>query len=315
MAYTRPYRYVDRPGESPAAAPSPEQFPVRHWFDNRSSGHNIAETRPVASPPLRATAAAYEYNPSPAAAPPATTTSPLSTSPAPGTGAAMHSDYFTAWRAVSGAPLPGGGQPASHQHPQTHGGGSVRGGGGGWAGRRRIQARSASRGGRPQSATDARRYGGGVGGGGTVSGGFEAEGGSGVAQIPFSPMGPTSRDSRSASGGDGGGVNRAQSEVPGRWPDTHARNPANNFAGRGRSLSSREQDRDAVDVRHRVGEGNGSPRRSNAQRARRSLSDFLREIEEMVRAQREQVGGLADEAAAVLPLRSCCALFPDISWA
>lgn len=213
----------------------------------------------------------------------------------------MHSDFFAAWRALSGGPLPGavagsGGQPAPHQHLQTYGGGSVREGGDGWAGRRRIQARSASRGGRPQSSTDARRSGGGVGGGDSVGGGFEAERGSGATQIPFSPMGATSRDNRSAGGRDGGEGNSTLSEVPGRWPDTHARNPAHSFAGpRGRGLSSRERNRDAVGERPRVGEGNGSSRRSNTQRARRSLSDFLREIEEMVRAQREQVSGLAED--------------------
>ena len=212
----------------------------------------------------------------------------------------MHSNYFAAWRAVSGAPLVGsldseaessGGRAPPDQQLQTHGGDRVRegGGSGGWAGRRRVHARSASRGGRPQSSTDARRSGGGVGSGGGASGGFDIRGARGVSQVPLSPLDAATRDNRNAGGRDGGG-NSGLSEVPGRWHVAHVRNPVDS-ASRGRGFLSGERDRDAVDERPHMVEGNSSSRLSNAQRARRSLSDFLREIEEMVRAQREQVRG------------------------
>lgn len=310
-------RYVDRPGQHappppPAAAVSPEPFPVRHWFDNRrpNNNSNATTTQPAASStPLRAAAAAFEYNATNTAAPPAASpTRHDANATTVETGRPTHSDYIAAWRAMSGPPLLGpvdselereGQQPPPRRrfHAAAHGvgdHGTESDGGGSGGGRRRVQARSASRGGRPQSSTDARRSGGGLGrggtGGGSGSGGWSGESGGRVADVPFSPMSAGGRD----HGNGGGGGGSVLSDSPRYWHNAYSGNPAYASAWRNRGSPPGQQRsaNEMVDERPRVVEGNNMSRGGSAQRGRRSLSDFLREIEEMVRAQREQqVGG------------------------
>lgn len=224
----------------------------------------------------------------------------------------MHSDYIAAWRAMSGPPIIGPvdlefereGQPQPRRRFQAHGGDNGTESDGNGVGRRRVQARSASRGGRPQSSTDARRSGGGLGragtGGGNGSGGWSRESGGGVAGVPFSPMDASGRDHGNGGGGGGGGSS-VLSDAPRQWHNMHDGNPPNLPVWRNRGPQPGQRAHESVDERPRVDEGNTSSRGGSAQRGRRSLSDFLREIEEMVRAQREQVGGWT-RSAPVAPL-------------
>lgn len=319
------HRYVDRPGERTppppsAAAASPQPLPIRNWFDNRRPSNNPTATQPAPSPtPLRAAAAAYEYNAT-VAAPPAARLGVRDANPAAAeTRASMHSDYIAAWRAMSGPPLLGpvaaevereGQQPSSRRRFQTAHGNENNGteSDGGGAGRRRSQARSASRGGRPQSSTDARRSSGGLGrdgtGGGHSSGGWRAEGGGGVADVPFSPMSAGGRNHVSGGWGGGGSV---ISDVPRHWHSTVSGNPANGSVWRSREFPPGHRAHESAD------EGNGTPRSGSAQRGRRSLSDFLREIEEIVRAQREQqVGGRKKALADDFPSCLCHEIFLQV---
>eukprot|EP00752_Nemacystus_decipiens_P006235 g5625.t1 len=325
-------RYLDRPGEQrsppppPAAAVSPEPFPVQHWFDNRRPSNDTTAAATQLAPsstPLRATAAEYEHNPINAAAPPAARPMPSHRNPSAAAGETgapmMHSDYIAAWRAMSGPPLMGpvesesdrGGhhhQPPPSRRFQAAAAAAAHGGGdhgtesdGGGVGRRRTQARSASRAGRPQTSTDARRSGGGLldrggtggsgsgsgSGNGSGGGGWSADSGGGrVADVPFSPMGAGGRD----PGGGGAGGGGALSGVQRHWHNAYSGNPANAPAWRNRGSPPEQQQRarGVVYERSRAVEENTAPRGGGAQRGRRSLSDFLREIEEMVRAQREQ---------------------------
>lgn len=323
-------RYVDRPGERApppplAASVAPEPMAVRHWSDNRRASNNsAAATQPAASStPLRAAAAAYEYNATTAAAPPALRPSPRDANPAAGeTGARMHSDYIAAWRAMSGPPLLGPVdsevEREGHQQPPprrrfqaAHGeaGHGTESDGGG-VGRRRLQARSASRGGRPQTSADARRSGGGLGrggtGGGNGSGGWSGESGGRVADVPFSPMSTSGRDHGSGGGGRGGVV----SDVP-RWHHSYSGNPANAPVWRNRGAPPGQRAHEVVHERPRVVEGNTASRGGSAQRGRRSLSDFLREIEEMVRAQREQQVGGQPNVDSLMQQSTCCDCFGE----
>lgn len=341
MLCVRIYRYIDRPVQHALSVPQvedalpPENYPAQHWLDNRGSNSNNAaysQMAPSSSPLLRAAATTFEYNP-PAHAAAAGVSPTAAVSPGgpaaaeslPETGTPRHADYLAAWRAMSWPPLvrpvdpefPSEDQPQQPRRRYQGHGGSDNGAensGGGSAGRRRVQARSASRDGRPQSSTDARRAGGGLGGGGGGAdgggtGGWNAEGDDGVDEFPFSSVrrAPSPGHGNGGHGGSGGRNNSMPSDVPGgHWHDTHRAhaeallggNPANLPGWRGRGLPSGEHQQRheaAVDGHPRVvggsGGNNGSLRRETVavqpHRGRRSLSDFLREIEEMVRAQRE----------------------------
>lgn len=243
----------------------------------------------------------------------------------------MHSDYIAAWRAMSGPPLIGpvdselereGHQPPLRRRFQATAHGGVDHGtesdGGGGGGRRRIQARSASRGGRPQSSTDARRSGGGVGhggtGGGNGSGGWSGENGGRVADVPFSPMSPGGRDHGSGGSGRGDSV---LSDLARYWHNTNAGNPTNApvWHNRGSPPGQQRGANEIVDERPRVVDGNTASRGGSAQRGRRSLSDFLREIEEMVRAQREQQVGGRMRCSPMAPFpHPCQTLATKLRW-
>lgn len=343
------HRYIDmpirhgRPMRSGNGGLSPENFPVQHWLDNSRNRNNTAGNRPASpSSILRAAATAFEYNPS-AAVPPPVAVSPgdaITEEPVPATGTPTHFDHLATWRNMSWPvdPLESGGQPEPRRRFGGHGnenGGENSGRG---AGRRRVQARSASRGGRPQSSTDARRAGGGLvvgvtGVGDSGTGGWNPEGDGGVAYLPFSSMHGAPPAGHGNSGGGGfGGSNSNPSEAPGQyWHDMHRAhaeallggNPANlpGWGGRGLPSGERQHHETAVDERPRVVErnGNGSPRRGTASvqphRGRRSLSDFLREIEEMVRAQREEVRLRTRALPGQPSLFALCFCFVDRSGA
>lgn len=226
----------------------------------------------------------------------------------------MLSDYIAAWRAMSNPPLLGPVdselEREGHQPPPppdrrfqaaAYGGDPGTESDGGRVVRRRgIQARSASRGGRPQSSTEARRSGGGIGrggtGGGNGSSGWSGESGGRVADVPFSPMNSSGRDhgGGSSGGAGGGGGGSVLSDVPRHWHNTlSGNNPANVPVWRVQGPPPPVH-RAHDTVVGGVAEGNSTMSRGgSAQRGRRSLSDFLREIEEMVRAQREQQVGTA----------------------
>lgn len=328
------HRYVDRPIQRALPVPqvedalAPEHLPVQHWLDNRRNSNNAADTQPASSSPvLRAAATTFEYISSAAAAvagvSPTAAVSPGDPAAAeslPETGTPRHADYLAAWRAMSWPPLvrpvdpefESEAQPQPRRRFQGHGSDNGAENSGGGVGRRRVQARSASRDGRPQSSTDARRAGGGLGGG-LRGGGASGGGASGAAADGGSGGWNAEGDDAVAfflpghgngGNGGGGGRNNVPSAVPGgQWHDTHRAhaeallggNPANLPGWRGRGFPSVDHQRNEAAVEehpHVVGgSSSGPPRRETVavqpHRGRRSLSDFLREIEEMVRAQRE----------------------------
>lgn len=97
-------------------------------------------------------------------------------------------------------------------------------------------------------------------------------------------------------------------DVPRGWHNMYSGNPANVPLWGGRAPPPGRLGYEAVDERPHVVEGDTESRGGSAQRGRRSLSDFLREIEEMVRAQREQqVGGGRMRSSPLASSHACVA--------
>ncbi|CAM9578630.1 unnamed protein product [Ectocarpus fasciculatus] len=304
-------RYIGRSAERAPPPPStaalyPEPSPMQHMSDPGSTDSNAANARPASSsPPLRATAAAYQYDGRPAATrvPSARVTPHDSnaTDPVMGIGGSAHSDNTSAWRARTGPPTLGQVdatfESEGHSWPRQQNGNNNRGGGGGGVGRRRVQPRSASRGGRPQSSTEARRSDGGLDGGVTGGGNGWSSGGTQAALSPMDAAAAHDRSSRGGNGGDGG-INRF--DAPEQRPADMRRAHAEAFRSRnpprwpfwGRAGFFPEERRRATGERLGVDQVNSSLRdeamASQMHRGRRSLSDFLREVEEMVRRQRAE---------------------------
>lgn len=307
-------RYIGRSAEHAPPPPStaalyPEPSPMQHMSERGSTGSNAANARPASSsPPLRATATAYQYNARPAATrvPSARVTPHDSNTAEPATGilVSAHSNNTSGWRARTGPPTLGQVDATFEREgypwPRQRNGNSNRGGGGEGIGRRRVQPRSASRGGRPQSSTEARRSDGGLDNGGTGGG----DGSSGGTPEPLSPMDAVAAHNSSNRGGNSVDGGNSRFDVPGQRPAdmrrAHAqafqsRNPPGwPFGGRG-GLFPGERQRETGE-RPRGDQVNSSLRdevmASQMHRGRRSLSDFLREVEEMVRRQRAEVGGM-----------------------
>lgn len=283
----RPAERTLLPPPSLSAALSPEPAPVRLRFD-RGSINNFADARPAsASPPIRAGTAAHQHH--------ATSNYSADTQEPPGgPPRPLRSDYLAAWRAILGPPLvepvesvhERQSQRSPRQRVEAQRSDPTTDNGEGGMGRRRVQGHSASRGGRPQSSTAARRSGGGL------SGGWS---GGGAAQVSLSPMNAAARDR--VNDGDRGNGSSAPHGTPGQWSGTHQAHadallggsPANLPGWRGRGLPVAPQ-HGTIDEGISPSPGGGGSVAAQANRGRRSLSDFLREIEDMVRAQREQVG-------------------------
>ncbi|CAM9295626.1 unnamed protein product, partial [Hapterophycus canaliculatus] len=263
------------------ATPSPEPVSVRHRFDSGII-NNFTDARPAsASPPGRSATTAHQHH--------ADHRSSATLESARGPGRPLRSDYLAAWRAISERPHPGPvesvqehqGQHSTRQRFGAHRSEADPDNGEGRMGRRRVQAHSSSRGGRPQSSTAARRSGGGL------SGGWS---GGGAGQVSLSPMNVAARERVSD---DNGGNSGAPHGASGQWSATYQAHEdallGGNPAGsewRGRRLPPAPYG-DTLDEGIHPSRGGGGVA-AQANRGRRSLSDFLREIEDMVRAQREQ---------------------------
>lgn len=163
----------------------------------------------------------------------------------------------------------------------------------------RPQTRSASRNGRHRASREARSSGGGSGGGDWSAGGA----GNRVEQVPFSPMVATAGDADNGVGIDTPAGRDELLEM--RLATAEAlilasEDAAQNFPGRHGEMTpgGREEVIDELagveggsrDLVMRGRNERPTAGRGQQQTGRRSLSDFLREIEEMVRAQRAQVG-------------------------
>ncbi|CAM9540590.1 unnamed protein product [Scytosiphon promiscuus] len=288
--------YMSRHMETPAERTPPPpmsatsasgQPPVRHRFD-RGIMNNFADAQQAsASSPLRAGTTAHQLH--------ANHHSAATHDPTGGLRRPLRSDYLAAWRAILGAPHDEfveavderRVQHSAHRRFVAHRNEPITDDREGGVDRRGIHAHSTSRGGRPQSSTAARRSGGGL---------VDGWSGSGVGQVSLSPMNAAARDR--VDNGDGDNSSSAPQRTPSHWSDTHQAHaeallggsPANlpGWRGRGPTLDPHHG---AVDERTRPSRGGGSLV-AQANRGRRSLSDFLREIEDMVRAQREQGDGL-----------------------
>ncbi|CAM9893150.1 unnamed protein product, partial [Ectocarpus sp. 4 AP-2014] len=301
-------RYVGRSAEHAPAPPStaalyPEPSRMQHVSDRGSTPSNAANARPTSSSPLRATATAYHARPAATRVSSARATPHDSNASEPpmGIGVTAHSDNTSAWSARTGPPTLGQVDATfegeGHPWRRQWNGNSNRSGSGGGVGRRRVQPRSASREGRPQSSTEVRRSDGGVNSGGADVGDGWSGGGT---QEPLSPMDAAAAHDRSSHGGNGGDGGNSWFDVPGQRPAgmrrAHAaaiqsRHPPGWPSGGRGALFVGERQRETGE--HPDGDQVNSSLRdevmaSQMHRGRRSLSDFLREVEEMVRRQRAE---------------------------
>lgn len=271
----------------PTAALSSPSFPVRHWFEDSDSLIANAQQQ---IPALGAAAVANGVG----VRAPLVGTRERSFHDPPE--APVQSNYLAAWRGMSGPPiLAPNDSGCEDEEPRPILGG----------GEQRPQTRSSSRDGRPRSSTEARRFGGNSGGAWDVNGGRSN-------QVPLSPV--LSGTINSIYDGNGENSNTISSEsssaVNIQRVDSRRTQTESSVAMTPNDIYYRVNDEVPFFERQEIvgrrpgiesgsldnavrggGESRPMARGGQPRRGRRSLSDFLREIEEVVRAQRAEVGG------------------------